>query len=130
MLTCVERIPCRIFCGLLCSRSADELFNVRCARDAAPRMWHVPSTMSVSRDFALWIRAKLPADKLPLTHLKLQKLMFYGYGAALAFDCERALGGKIAFEAWEHGPVNREVWKEYKDHGSRSIDSNRPSARQ
>ena len=54
----------------------------------------------------------------PVTHLKLQKLCFYGYGAALAFGFESELGGPIRFRAWQHGPVSPEVWRAYRDSGS------------
>lgn len=56
-----------------------------------------------------------------LTHLKLQKLCFYGVGVALAFDLEAELGGEVAFEAWRHGPVCRTIWREFKDHGSQPL---------
>lgn len=51
-----------------------------------------------------------------VTHLKLQKLAFYSFGAALAFNQQAELGA-IAFEAWEHGPVNRQIWAEYRGFG-------------
>lgn len=75
-----------------------------------------------ARDLANWIRATVPTDREPLTHLKLQKLIFYCYGAALAFRFESALGG-IAFEPWDHGPVNRDVWKDYRDYRGTPIPS-------
>ena len=56
----------------------------------------------------------------PITHLKLQKLAFYSYGAALAFDQQEELG-TIVFEAWGHGPVNRQIWAEYKGFGREPI---------
>jgi uncharacterized phage-associated protein len=51
-----------------------------------------------------------------LSPLKLQKLLFYTYGAALAFDYEDVVG-VVEFEAWKHGPVNPvsyELFKGYK----------------
>jgi uncharacterized phage-associated protein len=52
-----------------------------------------------------------------MTHLKLQKLLFYSYGASLAYGGTNELG-QIVFEPWDHGPVNREVWDVYKGYGN------------
>lgn len=49
------------------------------------------------------------------THLKLQKLIFYAYGAALAFDEEAPL---MTFHNWQHGPVCVEVYEHFKHSGS------------
>lgn len=69
--------------------------------------------MTPARRLAAWIEANYPY-KDALTHLKLQKLMFYCAGVALAFDQESDLGGPIPFEPWGHGPVNREVWRSFR----------------
>jgi uncharacterized phage-associated protein len=53
-------------------------------------------------------------------HLKLQKLCFYAYGAALAFDLDHEIG-EVVFEPWKHGPVNREVWDAFKVHKAERI---------
>ncbi len=50
-----------------------------------------------------------------LDHLKLQKLSFYAYGAALALDAEGL--GLITFHAWRHGPVNTEIYEVYRNNG-------------
>jgi uncharacterized phage-associated protein len=70
-------------------------------------------------NLALWIRA---ATEECLTHLKLQKLAFYCYGAALANDHESELG-VITFDAWKHGPVNREIYRAYASYGAGQITS-------
>jgi uncharacterized phage-associated protein len=70
--------------------------------------------MSTAINLANWVRANLTYRKGPLTHLKLQKLVFYCFGGALAFGVEGDVGGNIVFEAWEHGPVNRDVWQEFR----------------
>lgn len=57
-----------------------------------------------------------PAQPDELTHLKLQKLAFYCYGALLAFDVEREVG-QIEFQAWKHGPVNAEIFRRYSPFG-------------
>ncbi len=52
----------------------------------------------------------------PVTPLKLQKLMFYAYGAALV---EGAMPlGSIPFLAWKHGPVSCEVFEALRGFGS------------
>jgi uncharacterized phage-associated protein len=56
----------------------------------------------------------------PVTHLALQKLVFYCYGGALAFDQEGPLG-EVSFEAWTHGPVNRDVWETCREFGRATI---------
>jgi len=53
------------------------------------------------------------ALKGPMSHLKLQKLLYYIQAWHLAI-----LGKPIIedeFEAWLHGPVSRKVWDTYKD---------------
>lgn len=54
-----------------------------------------------------------------LSHLKLQKLLYYTQGFHLAmFD------GDLFSEDvlhWKHGPVVREVWDEYKRYGGSGI---------
>lgn len=55
----------------------------------------------------------------PVTHMKLQKLCFYGYGVVRALGGD--LGGVVPFRAWKHGPVNIAVYEEYKHHGDQPI---------
>lgn len=63
----------------------------------------------------------------PVTHLKLQKLCFYSYGAALAFGFDREFGGRLCFQAWQHGPVSRDVWFEYRAYRSDPIPPQQPA---
>jgi len=48
-----------------------------------------------------------------LSHLKLQKLLYYIQSWHLAFDKSPLFNGK--FQAWIHGPVNREIYNRFKD---------------
>lgn len=51
-----------------------------------------------------------------ITHLKLQKLLYYAQGVFLSMND----GKKLFFEkiiAWEHGPVVEEVYHEYSSNG-------------
>lgn len=54
-----------------------------------------------------------------LTHLKLQKLVYYAQAWALAL-----LGRPLFeedFQAWTHGPVVLSVWHRFKDHGWQAL---------
>lgn len=51
----------------------------------------------------------------PVTHLKLQKLCYYAKAWNLAINDEPLFNGD--FEAWVHGPVNPELFKEYREYG-------------
>lgn len=48
----------------------------------------------------------------PMSHLKLQKLLFYCDAYCLAFFGQELINDK--FEAWVHGPVCRKVYNEMK----------------
>ena len=48
----------------------------------------------------------------PMSHLKLQKLLFYCDAYCLAFFGKELISDK--FEAWVHGPVCRKVYDEMK----------------
>lgn len=67
-----------------------------------------------------WIRATAPERPDLLTHLKLQKLAYYSYGALLAFGCEAAVG-PIEFEAWKHGPVSRSIYELFRHYANMPI---------
>lgn len=55
-----------------------------------------------------------------ITHLKLQKLLYYAQGISLALYHRPLFKENI--EAWMHGPVVREVYSEYNTFGRRSIE--------
>ncbi len=48
----------------------------------------------------------------PMSHLKLQKLIYYTQAWHLAYFKERLI--KDDFQAWLHGPVSLKVWKNFK----------------
>lgn len=54
-----------------------------------------------------------------ITHLKLQKLLYYAQGCYVAETGNALFGDTI--EAWTHGPVVPSVYKDYKAHGSDPI---------
>ena len=49
----------------------------------------------------------------PMSHLKLQKLLFYCDAYSLAYFGEELVTD--TFEAWVHGPVSRKVYNSLKD---------------
>ena len=62
---------------------------------------------------------RLKGPEHGFTHMKLQKLLYYMQGYHVA-----ALGQPLfseAIEAWEHGPVVREVWYEFKKYAADDI---------
>lgn len=54
-----------------------------------------------------------------LTHLKLQKLLYYVYGVYWK-ECQQRLF-KDSFHAWELGPVVKSVYKAYRGYSSKQI---------
>lgn len=55
-----------------------------------------------------------------LTNLKLQKLLYYCQGAHYKWD-EKKLIEDALFEAWDYGPVIREVYYKFKNFGQNDI---------
>lgn len=73
------------------------------------------SEVSSGLVLAKWLIANYPYRELtsaPLTHLKLQKLCFFGAGCAWAVG-EGSELSSLRFEAWKHGPVLRDVFGAY-----------------
>lgn len=70
---------------------------------------------------SVWIQQRYRYAALdPMTHLKLQKLAFYCYAAAMAVDADAALPD-VVFEPWQHGPVQRTIWERYRQHGKQPL---------
>lgn len=63
-----------------------------------------------------WVLARA---KKPTTHLKIQKLTFYAYGAAIALGCKDV--GEVSFHKWKHGPVSLDIWDRLKQFGGEAI---------
>jgi uncharacterized phage-associated protein len=57
--------------------------------------------------------AKLAEGGEYLNVLKLHKLLYYSQSWSLAFDRGRLFDGR--FQAWVHGPVNRELFDRFRD---------------
>ena len=54
-----------------------------------------------------------------ISNLKLQKLLYYAQGCALAVTDEPLFGDEIV--AWQHGPVVECVYHAYKNNGANGI---------
>lgn len=65
-------------------------------------------TINSAKDIANWFIAWAEYNECQLTRLSLQKLLYFAQGYTLA-----QLGKPLFYdeiEAWEHGPVVREIW--------------------
>lgn len=71
-------------------------------------------------DIAKWILGSIDRDSGDsITHLKLQKLLYYSQAWALVI-LERPLFDED-FQAWTHGPVLPSIFHEYKDYSWEAI---------
>ena len=68
-----------------------------------------------------FIRKFIKTDS-PITHLKLQKLLYYAQGIGFG-RCDLKLVQE-PFLAWEHGPVVKEVYDSYKSHDKNPLPMN------
>ncbi|MCH8046564.1 MAG: DUF4065 domain-containing protein [Planctomycetes bacterium] len=73
----------------------------------------LPSAESVARYFIVLAASESEPDFL--THMRLQKLLYYAQGWSLALRDRPMFPERI--EAWAHGPVVRDLYKEYADFG-------------
>lgn len=62
------------------------------------------------------IRASKESEEDPITNMKLQKLCYYALGIYSKLTKGKRLF-KEEVEAWQHGPVIREVYLAYKNRG-------------
>jgi uncharacterized phage-associated protein len=79
--------------------------------------------MATVFDVAEYILAKYLADEEladdPVTHMKLQKLVYYAQGFSLALDGEPRFAEPL--EAWQRGPVCPELYHVYKHLGKQPV---------
>jgi uncharacterized phage-associated protein len=54
-----------------------------------------------------------------VSNLKLQKLCYYGQGFYLALNNSRLFNNDIL--AWQHGPVIEDLYRKYKEFGSKKL---------
>ena len=76
--------------------------------------------ISVSDAASYFIRRALQEHD-PITHMKLQKLLYYAQGFHLALFDEPLFDAEL--QAWKHGPVVHNIWMTYKHCGSGPIEN-------
>jgi uncharacterized phage-associated protein len=75
-----------------------------------------PTTAS---DVANYIICYFQAKGEEITHLKLQKLVYYTQAWFLALNNKKLFNDR--FEAWIHGPVVRSLYSKFKDYSWKPI---------
>lgn len=71
------------------------------------------------RGLANWILDYAAELGLPITNMALNKLVYFAYESTLLRHGKIVTNAKI--EAWDHGPVFREVYQAFKSFGDRPI---------
>ena len=74
-------------------------------------MPQLPERKPSIHDVCDFIIHRATAGGVALSHIKLQKLLYYVQAWKLAFDEQTLFDGK--FQAWVHGPVNREIYDRF-----------------
>lgn len=72
------------------------------------------------RALANWILDYAEELRLPITNMALNKLAYFAYEKVLIERNEILTNAKI--EAWEHGPVFREIYQSFKLYDNKPID--------
>jgi uncharacterized phage-associated protein len=67
-------------------------------------------------------------DSIPITPLKLQKLVYFAHGWYLGLTAEPLLNEKV--QAWKYGPVIPSLYHEFKEFGNAQISRNSGNFRQ
>jgi len=71
------------------------------------------------RELANWILDFAEKRGVELTNMSLNKLVYFAYEHSLVAHGIKLTNAKI--EAWEHGPVFREVYRSFSEFGNRPI---------
>ena len=69
-----------------------------------------------------FLSKSIPNTQQAITHLKLQKLVYYAQAFYLAFDCDIHYGDNLfddPLQAWIHGPVSRQVYDAFQGNRNR-----------
>lgn len=72
------------------------------------------------RQLANWLLDYANSRGVQISNMGLNKLLFFAYEHSLIFHKRKLTNAKI--EAWDHGPVFREVYRSFKSHGNKDID--------
>jgi uncharacterized phage-associated protein len=86
-----------------------------------PRQGVVMSDRTSATTAAQWLVRRATDAGVPLTNLKLQKLLYYAHGYYLVRHHEPLV--RDGFQAWDNGPVCPQVYKAFKSYGSAQIDN-------
>lgn len=83
----------------------------------------VPKLLNISlEEIAEYFIRKFDERESPITHLKLQKLIYYSLGIGFGrYDVK--LFDEPLF-AWQHGPVAKTIYDMFSDNGKNPLDSN------
>ena len=74
----------------------------------------LPAMCNSIHNVADYIIDRLTSDEeMSLIHLKLQKLLYYVQAWSLGINGHTMFEGK--FQAWVHGPVNRDIYERFAD---------------
>ena len=71
--------------------------------------------MHSASEVAHWFIAKAAESGDLITHLKVQKLLYYAEAWTQTLVNEELFAEKL--EAWAHGPVVPEIFQEFREHG-------------
>jgi uncharacterized phage-associated protein len=80
---------------------------------------HKPETIA---KYLLHLAAQAP-EPCPITHMQLQKLLYYVQGWSLAWTGKAMFRGEI--QAWEHGPVVADLYPRLKKFKARPLPLHR-----
>jgi uncharacterized phage-associated protein len=78
------------------------------------------SVMEVNKVAEYFLSKSISGTERAITHLKLQKLVYYAQAYFLATEGDPLFDDDI--EAWVHGPVCRTLYSKYNNYGSREIN--------
>lgn len=91
-------------------------------RDGVSSTKHIKQLCLPALKVADFFVRKFIDSEGPITHLKLQKLLYYAQG--IGFGRANLKLIMEPFLAWEHGPVVREVYVHYKPYGNAPLPKN------
>jgi uncharacterized phage-associated protein len=86
-------------------------------RQTSRQRKHIPSAIDVAR-YLVYLAA-CESEPEFLTHLRLQKLLYYVQGWSLALRGRAMFSERI--EAWAHGPVVPSVYPKFAEYGDKPI---------
>ncbi|MBM7096662.1 SocA family protein [Bacillus sp. H-16] len=79
----------------------------------------IPRKISVLDVSDYFLSRSVPGTNQAITHLKLQKLVYFAQAWHLALTGKKIFENRI--EAWTHGPVVPELYSKYKAFGFREL---------